>query len=119
MTVPHVSFYFIRGKTRLASGKAYLTRSSRLLRLRSITPQTAAAEPAMANAARRIRAILSPVPIEDTRYDISDELPPDCLRSFTFYIKRWRNHPEKDMIRVDSDADNPIGKKFAVRVYAM
>ena len=35
------------------------------------------------------------------------------------YIKRWRNHPEKDMIRVVQNADNPIGKKFAVRVYAM
>ena len=58
-------------------------------------------------------------PIEDTQYIISEELPPDCLRFFTFHIKRWRNHPENDVIRVDSDADNPIGKRFAVRVYAM
>ena len=50
---------------------------------------------------------------------ISEELPPDCLRFFTLSIKRWRNHPENDVIRVDSEADNPIGKRFAVRVYAM
>ena len=59
------------------------------------------------------------LPIEDTQYAFSDETPPDCLRSFTFTIKRWRNHPENDMIRVSQNADNPIGKKFTVHVYTV